>query len=137
MGNPGHWRATLSDITASKEGEQHLLDAQARLKRVAGIADVGFLEWDPRTGAIALPPEVHPPTSDVQDAASPQNLDAWLARLHPEDREAVRTAFTRFATDGEAPLKSTIANAARTATTSGSRPTWSRSRMTGAGSVGS
>ena len=102
MGNHGHWRATLSDITASKEGEQHLLDAQSRLKRVAGIADVGFLEWNPRTGAIVLPPAVHSPTSDAQDAAAPQNLDAWLARLHPEDREAVRTAFTRFATDCEA-----------------------------------
>ena len=105
MGNQGHWRATLSDITASKEGEQRLLDAQTRLKRVAGIADVGFLEWNPRTGAILLPPAVHSPTSDVQDAAAPQTLDAWLARLHPEDREAVRTSFTRFATDCEAPAE--------------------------------
>ncbi|CRI64384.1 Diguanylate cyclase with PAS/PAC sensor (modular protein) [Thiocapsa sp. KS1] len=103
MGNQGHWRATLSDITASKEGEQRLLDAQARLKRVAGIADVGFLEWNPRTGTVLLQPAVHSSTSDAQDAAAPQTLDAWLARLHPEDREAVRTAFARFATDGEAP----------------------------------
>ncbi|RKT44567.1 putative bifunctional diguanylate cyclase/phosphodiesterase [Thiocapsa rosea] len=103
MGTHGHWRATLSDITASKEGEQRLLDAQTRLKRVAGVADVGFLEWNPRTGAILLPPAVHSPTSDAQDAAAPQNLDTWLDRLHPEDREAVRAAFARFATDCEAP----------------------------------
>ena len=102
IGNQGHWRATLSDITANKAGEQGLLDAQARLKRVAGIADVGFLEWNPRTGAIFLPPAVQSPTSAAQDGAAPQTLEAWLERLHPEDREAVRTAFTRFATDSEA-----------------------------------
>ncbi len=103
MGNQGHWRATLSDITTSKEDEQRLLDAQTRLKRVAGIAEIGFLEWNPRTGAIALPPAAGLPTGDAQDAAAPQSLDAWLARLHPEDREAVRTAFARFATDCETP----------------------------------
>ncbi|MFB1487519.1 MULTISPECIES: putative bifunctional diguanylate cyclase/phosphodiesterase [unclassified Thiocapsa] len=103
MGSQGHWRATLTDITASKEGEQRLLDAQVRLKRVARIADVGYLEWDPRTGAIALPPAAHSPTSNAQNAAAPQTLDAWLARLHPEDREPVRAAFARFATDCDAP----------------------------------
>ncbi|WP_296809769.1 EAL domain-containing protein [Thiocapsa sp.] len=97
----GHWRATLSDITESKAGEQRLLDVQARLHRVAGIAEISFLEWHPRTDAIVLPPE-HTPTSDARNAASPQSLDAWLARLHPEDREPVRAALTHFATDREA-----------------------------------
>nr|WP_300988755.1 GGDEF domain-containing phosphodiesterase [Thiocapsa sp.] len=73
------------------------------MQRVAGIADVGFLEWYPRTGTIVLPPAAHTPTCDARDAASPQHLDAWLARLHPEDREAVRTGFTQFATDCAAP----------------------------------
>ncbi|MCF7991859.1 MAG: EAL domain-containing protein [Thiohalocapsa sp.] len=102
-GNPGHWRTTLSDITATKENEQRLLDAQVRLERVARIADVGFLEWNPRTGAIVMPAATHAPTSDAQHAAPPRNLDAWLARLHPEDREPVGAALSRCAGDREAP----------------------------------
>jgi diguanylate cyclase (GGDEF)-like protein/PAS domain S-box-containing protein len=104
IGNQGHWRATLTDITASKEAEQRLRDAHRKLNRVAGIANVGFVEWNPRTGAIVLQPEEQSPTSDAQDATLQQDLDSWLTRLHPDDREPVLAACKGFATDGGAPI---------------------------------
>ncbi|EGV17194.1 putative bifunctional diguanylate cyclase/phosphodiesterase [Thiocapsa marina] len=102
-GHQGHWRATLSDITATKEGEQSLRDTRARLSWVAGIAEVGFLEWNPRTGAIVTPPAEQAPPGKAEVSASPRSLDAWLARLHPDDRERVRADFARFAAGGVTP----------------------------------
>ncbi|WPL18146.1 Cyclic di-GMP phosphodiesterase Gmr [Thiorhodovibrio winogradskyi] len=97
------WRATLNDITATKAGEQRLLDAQARLQWVAGIAEIGFMEWCPRNGELSLPQAKLASADEAENTGALLSLEAWLARVHPDDREPVRGNFTRFASDGEAP----------------------------------
>jgi diguanylate cyclase (GGDEF)-like protein/PAS domain S-box-containing protein len=104
------WLVTLSDITRLKEGERARRDALARLHLVAEIAEVTFWEWHPRTDEIAPPPGFGSRAGPKSEPGSGQaagevqrRLDDWLAQLHPDDRQQLRTDLARFVAAGNRP----------------------------------
>jgi PAS domain S-box-containing protein len=91
-----------ADLSKSRIGEAALREREAELARVQRIGRVGGFEIDLRGGRFenrrspeylmvhGLPPE-----------AADEPHDAWVSRLHPDDRERVDTAF-RNCVAGEA-----------------------------------
>jgi two-component system sensor histidine kinase VicK len=87
------------DVTDRKRDEQAAADSQAILMRALEAAQQGFWTRDLESGVIirstnleqvyGLPPESLGPT-----------LDAFLERIHPDDRRLVAEAIQRAATEG-------------------------------------
>ncbi|WP_111396720.1 PAS domain-containing protein [Humitalea rosea] len=80
------------DITALKQTEQALAESEARFRQIAETIDEIFYVAEPSTGRMRY---VSPAWARItgHPATAPQNAaEAWLAAVHPEDRERVRAA---------------------------------------------
>lgn len=66
------------------------------------VANIGVWSWEPGTGEMSSNRRLR---SLCGTSAAPETLDAFLARIHPDDRSRVTVAMTQTATAG-APLRS-------------------------------
>ena len=80
---------TLKNLTSTT---QDLTISQARLDNAQRIARLGNWEWDPANDWMWWSDEVYR-ILEIQPGEVTSSPAAWLMRVHPEDREAVRIWF--------------------------------------------
>ena len=84
--------AVIVDITDERAAQQRLLSLNDRLRLATRSAALGVWEWDPQSGVNqwdARTLEIYGLREDEYFG----RLEDWSARLHPEDRERMMTAF--------------------------------------------
>lgn len=93
--------AVARDITARKRVERELREAEARMRLAVEATGLGMWEWSPDTGEVVLSAR-----SREIFGFTPGEVVAYeslLARIHPEDRGAVRQSGRgAFASQGPA-----------------------------------
>jgi PAS domain S-box-containing protein len=77
-----------TDITDRKSREAELAAANRRLEIAQSAGGIGVFDWSPLTGEATVSPEYRAlydlkPDADI-------SLEAWLARVHADDRDAAR-----------------------------------------------
>ncbi len=97
-GRPVHTIGTVQDITERTEAEEKIRDLAERMQLATEAAGIGIwdydiatdrLEWSDQMFAIyGISPEQYAGTRE-----------AWLARVHPDDRPAVEEAYRAALTD--------------------------------------
>ncbi len=95
--------ATLQDITDRKRLELELLEREAQLRRsrehldrAQKVGQVGSTEFRPSTGETWWSEELYAILGLDPKAARPDR-DAYMARVHPDDREMVRQRLEQTA----------------------------------------
>ncbi|MGJ5032088.1 PAS domain-containing protein [Bradyrhizobium sp. HKCCYLS2038] len=90
------------DVTERVRAEAALRASEARLKLAQQAAGIGVWDWDVGTGAISWSPEMYDilGLDPATHAGSP--YDAWLAILHPDDRDLADRTARAAASNGEA-----------------------------------
>ncbi|MHA7816885.1 MAG: PAS domain-containing protein [Pseudohaliea sp.] len=89
-----------TDVTARVEAEQAEARERKRLQRAQQCANIGTWEWDPRSGDVYWT-EAIAPMLGYADGELEMTFDAYVAAIHPEDREAVLAAADRCVATGE------------------------------------
>lgn len=92
---------TLLDITARRRAEAALKASEARLKDAQRIASVGSWEIDLRSNATTWTDELYR-IFEFDPATQPASYQAFIERVHPDDRAAVNRAY-RIAVDAQVP----------------------------------
>lgn len=85
--------ATFRDIRERKEAERALREREAELARVQRIAGVGGLEVDLRDGFRNRRSPEYLRLHGLPPDAADESHEAWVRRIHPEDRERTEAAF--------------------------------------------
>ncbi len=82
----------VRDISQRKQSEQRLIESEANLARAQSIAKTGSWELDLSTGQLAWSNE----TCRIfgVPAGTVLTLEGFFERIHPEDREPVRMAWS-------------------------------------------
>lgn len=83
---------SLRDITRNKRTEDALRLSQARLTKAQSIGRMGSWEWDIASGLLHWSDEVFRIFNEDPQSFQPTYED-FLARIHPEDRPAIRAAM--------------------------------------------
>ena len=76
-----------------------LRQAAARLAEAQALAHIGSWEWDIAADRVTWSQELYR-IYDLEPERGELNYDAYLARVHPGDRDTVRAAVERALTDG-------------------------------------
>jgi two-component system, cell cycle sensor histidine kinase and response regulator CckA len=91
--------ALMTDVTERERAEAALRRSEARLAMAQQIARLGSWEWDIRSGAVWWSDELY--RLFAQDPATFRpSLEAFMALVHPGDRELVRDHLERSVRDG-------------------------------------
>ncbi len=85
--------ALINDVTSRTRIERRLVESERRLERVQAIGGVGIFEVDLRSGQRYWSKELYHQLGVALGNALPCSKTFSLDEVHPEDREAVRTAF--------------------------------------------
>lgn len=80
------------DVTSVKLGEERLRTSEERLRVAADVAKFALWDWNVQTGEVVWSDE-HFRMNGYAVAEVTPSYDAWLARLHPEDRAATDEAL--------------------------------------------
>lgn len=95
-GRPRGSLALLADVSERRRAEEELRRSEAGLAEAQRIAHVGSWEWDVRADQITWSAELHR-IYGVDPATFDPTYEAYLERVHPDDRERVagivRAAF--------------------------------------------
>jgi two-component system CheB/CheR fusion protein len=83
---------TFIDITELRQAENDTRQARERLDLALGVAGMGWGTWDLATGWIEADARARRLLGFAP--GQPVTVDAWLERIHPDDRDLVR-AMTR------------------------------------------
>ena len=81
-------------LRALRRAQEKLRESEARLAEAQAIAHLGYWEWDIRGGVVHWSPETYH-IFGVQPQEFEPGYEAFLATVHAEDRERVRTAVHR------------------------------------------
>ncbi|RFA26780.1 hypothetical protein CAI21_15955 [Alkalilimnicola ehrlichii] len=104
QGTPAKVMGVMLDITERKEAELTLRATEAKLQLAANISGLGVWEWNRQTDEIYFSPEWRRQLGcNEQDL--PNRMDAWLSRLHPDDRERVIERLRRCRWGPEPPFE--------------------------------
>ena len=88
------------DVTERRQREEAMRLAQERLTEAQRLAHLGSWSWEVATNSVSWSEELFR-IYGLDEGSSPPTLEAYLERLHPEDRDRVRLAVERTATTGE------------------------------------
>ena len=97
-GDIGGWIGTASDVTGAHEAELVRRSQEERLRSVIEVARVGTWDWNIETGELVWSDE-HFRMMGFEVAEGSPGYDAWMARVHPDDRERTLAVILR-ARDG-------------------------------------
>ncbi|MHC4569153.1 MAG: PAS domain-containing protein [Planctomycetota bacterium] len=89
----------FSDVTVRKVVEMSLRESQTNLALAQQIAHVGSWEWNLETGAISWSDETYRLFGFDPGQVEP-TFEFFLKAVHPDDREFVRRAYGRSASEG-------------------------------------
>jgi PAS domain S-box-containing protein len=98
-GNLHGFAKVTQDVTAQREADRILREREQQLAETQAIAQLGSFEWETAADQVHWTPELRrmcglgpePPTT---------RLDAFVERVHPDDRPAVVEAMRRAAVAG-------------------------------------
>ncbi|MCT8266297.1 PAS domain-containing protein [Afifella sp. JA880] len=91
--SPMRVRGVLIDVTEKKTAELQLRESEERLSLALTIGGLGTWDWDLVTGAILWSDE-HFRMEGYEVGEVVPSYEAWIARVHPEDRAATERALT-------------------------------------------
>jgi PAS domain S-box-containing protein len=87
------------DITERKSVEQALRESRTLLEEAQKVARLGCWEWDPGSGRLHWSDELYR-IYGVDAAGFRPSFEAYLERVHPEDRARVSETVARALLDG-------------------------------------
>jgi PAS domain S-box-containing protein len=93
IGGAGRVLAVVRDITKRRQAEESLRERDERLRAAVNVSQIGIFDHDQRTDTIYWSPQqrlIHGWGPD-----EPVTLQAFLDRLHPEDRERITESVRR------------------------------------------
>jgi PAS domain S-box-containing protein len=101
LGVPRYWQGVRFDITARKEAEEQLRDAEQRYRGlIETIPAVTYIDTvDELSQAVYMSPQVEDIFGYTAEEWIADN-SLWERGLHPDDREAVTELVTRLNEDG-------------------------------------
>jgi len=79
----------FSDITERVRNEKKLIKSERNYKEAESLAHIGHWDNEPIEGKVSWSDEVYSIFGTENDGQS-LSMDAFLNRIHPEDREAIR-----------------------------------------------
>jgi PAS domain S-box-containing protein len=86
---------SCEDITARRQAEQELREAEIRLALVVEHVKAGYWDWDMITQKLFLSPGLKRQIG-FDDNELLNRREEWESRLHPDDRDSVLTALENF-----------------------------------------
>lgn len=93
------WFGAAGDISARKQAEEALAESGGRLRLALQAARAGTWEWDVATNANVWSEELWSVYGLAPGSCEP-SFEAWLASIHPDDREGVARAVAALAAEG-------------------------------------
>ncbi|GAB3277524.1 bifunctional diguanylate cyclase/phosphodiesterase [Parasphingorhabdus pacifica] len=92
-------RGTVQDVTEHHRLERQLRDEQRKLLDAQRVARLGIWEWDLDTNAIRLSDRL----LEIMDLPenTPHTYEAFIERVHPDDRERVKQAWRPLLHEGQ------------------------------------
>lgn len=95
--NPNHplVLGVFRDLTARKKTEAALRQNQEQLALAARAAQIGFWDWDLRTGVVIFSPEWKAQLG-IEHEQIPERIETWRELLHPEDRTKSLARITEY-----------------------------------------
>jgi len=91
--------ATSVDVTKRKRSEEALRESENRFRHAIEASGMGTWSWDKRSDHISLDAAICNIFGFAAEMV-PKNHAEYLAYVHPEDRDDVRLAITRFVETG-------------------------------------
>lgn len=82
------------DVTQSKLAEERLVQSEERLRSAVEVGKLGLWDWDVRSGAVHWSDE-HFRMEGYEVGEVTPSYDAWVSRIHPDDRPAAEDAIAR------------------------------------------
>lgn len=101
-GKPLQIIGTVLDITRRKSAENALIKSESRLTEAQRIGHVGSWDWEVPTGDLHWSDETYR-IFGLQPQEFGASYDAFLARVHAEDRQDVENAVKRSLADPAVP----------------------------------
>ena len=90
-GAPAHWQGVMMDITARKEAEAGLAEAEARYRAlVEQLPAIAYIDPIDRHGTVYISPQTEA-ILGYEPAEWYANPDLWRSIVHPEDLEGLET----------------------------------------------
>ena len=83
---------TMQNVGEQLRAEERLRESDEHLKRALSAAQMATFDWDLRTSVIVRSPG-HEALYGLPPGAMDGTREAFMERVHPEDREAVRMHF--------------------------------------------
>ena len=91
---PGKFAVLFSDITARKQAEQLLREANERLEMTQRAAGVGTWDWDIAASKLEWSPRLFE-LFGLDPATTPASFEAWKSALHPDDSATASESIER------------------------------------------
>ncbi len=88
------WNGMELDITRRKSAETALRESEERLKEAQRVASIGSWELDIERNQLAWSDEIYR-IFEIDPGRFQASYEAFLAAIHPEDRDAVNDAYSR------------------------------------------